>query len=331
MRLIFLLFGLIRLILAGLLSPFVRLAERLSYRAVPDTFRDPARRRTIPYKLYAPKGVDGPAPAVLFSHGMGGTKEAAPYLGQALAAAGYWGVFLQHPGSDRDALGTLRGATSQDDARARFRATMMDPKARIDRYADIRFVLDTLERLSATPGTPFHGRLDMARVGMAGHSYGARATLAAAGQRLPGAGLRFRDRRVKAGLLLSPSGTRMPGQADTKLAAEDYAQVTIPLMHVTGTRDSDPGLRVLPYKAIQAPEQYLLVLQNATHGDLSAADRTAELKEPPGPERDRVTRAVALAAVLFFDAYLKGNGGARTALRDGLPGELSPGDRFEFK
>lgn len=332
MRLILVLIRLILTILGALLAPLVGLAERLLYGAEkPGAFRDHRRRRSIPYKLYEPKGVDGPAPVVLFSHGMGGTCEAAPYLGQALAAAGYWGVFLQHPGSDRDSLGALRGAGSQDEARQMLRRTALDPEARRDRFLDAPFVLDRLAELNAEPGGRFEGRFDLSRVGMGGHSYGARTVMAAAGQRLPGTGQGFDDPRIRAGLLLSPSGTRLPGQADTQHGARDYDAVRIPLLHVTGTRDSDPQLRILPYKSIRAPGQYLLLLDGATHGDFSAAAQRSELQDPPGPERDRVTNAVALAAVLFFDAYLKGSEAALTALREEFPSQLKSADRFEFK
>jgi hypothetical protein len=38
--------------------------------------------------------------------------------------------------------------------------------------ADVRFVLTQVSRLASTPGTPFRGHLDLARVGVFGHSFG---------------------------------------------------------------------------------------------------------------------------------------------------------------
>jgi predicted dienelactone hydrolase len=43
-----------------------------------------------------------PQPVILFSHGLGGSKENSAYLGNFWAAAGYIAVFMQHKGSDID-------------------------------------------------------------------------------------------------------------------------------------------------------------------------------------------------------------------------------------
>lgn len=332
MRLIFLLIRLLQGLASAILSPFGSLSERVFHgEDKPGEFRDHRRRRSIPYRLYEPVDQDGPAPVVLFSHGMGGNRDAAPYLGQALAAAGYWGVFLQHPGSDNDAIRAMGPSRSNDERRQMLHRVALNTAARRDRFLDAPFVLDRLETMNTERGGPFENRFDLERIGMAGHSYGARTVMAAAGQRLPGTGEGFADPRIKAGVLLSPSGTRRPGQAETVISARDYDRVTIPLLHVTGTRDSEPHLRILPFKAIRAPEQYLLVLDGATHGDFSAAAQLFEVQDPPGPERDRVTSTVALAAILFFDAFLKGSTAARAALRKELTGQLKAEDRFTFK
>ncbi|MCY2993583.1 MAG: hypothetical protein NTY19_37750 [Planctomycetota bacterium] len=63
------------------------------------TVRDPARSRDIPLRVYLPAAKD-PAPVVLFSHGLGGSREGCGYLGHHWSARGYVVVFLQHPGSD---------------------------------------------------------------------------------------------------------------------------------------------------------------------------------------------------------------------------------------
>ena len=328
-----LLFYLVKLLLRVFLAPFGGLLDRVSHPTEPDAFRDHTRRRSVPYKVYEPETQE-PAPVVLFSHGLGGTRDAAPYLGEALAAAGYWGIWLQHPGSDRS---VMKGAGSRDEAFARLKQSMIDPSNMRDRFLDLPFVLDELERQNTQPGSRFAGRLDLSRgVGLAGHSYGARSVMAAAGQRLPRIGLGYREPRVRAGIALSPSATRMPGMVEQTNPAADYERIEIPLMHVTGTLDGagpgmgataeqDAPLRKLPFQLTRAPEQYLLVFEGATHGNFSGA----------GPEESRpdtrYTRTTALAAVLFFNAYLKGDAAARDALRQEFPGQLEPGDEFEYK
>ncbi len=60
---------------------------------------DEARQREVPLRVYLPAGAK-PSPVVLFSHGLGGTRDNCVYLGKHWAARGYVAVFLQHPGSD---------------------------------------------------------------------------------------------------------------------------------------------------------------------------------------------------------------------------------------
>ncbi len=63
------------------------------------TVDDPARQRDIPVRIYLPSG-KAAAPVVLFSHGLGGSREGYAYLGRHWAERGYVAVFLQHRGSD---------------------------------------------------------------------------------------------------------------------------------------------------------------------------------------------------------------------------------------
>ena len=63
-------------------------------------WHDDARDRDVPVKIYYPKSGDGPFPVVLFSHGLGGTRDTYEYLGRRWASHGYVCVHLQHLGSD---------------------------------------------------------------------------------------------------------------------------------------------------------------------------------------------------------------------------------------
>ena len=56
-------------------------------------------RRTIPLLIYLGSDMT-PAPLVLFSHGLGGSRQNNAFLGRHWAARNYVAVFLQHPGSD---------------------------------------------------------------------------------------------------------------------------------------------------------------------------------------------------------------------------------------
>lgn len=78
---------------------------------------DEGRQRQIPLRVFLPRD-RSPAPVVLFSHGLGGSREGSAYLGKHWGLRGYVAVFLQHPGSDssvwRDVpRGQRRGAMEQ--------------------------------------------------------------------------------------------------------------------------------------------------------------------------------------------------------------------------
>ena len=60
---------------------------------------DPVRQRTLPLRLRWPDG-PGPWPLLLFSHGLGGSREGGEVWGRAWRDAGFVVVHLQHPGSD---------------------------------------------------------------------------------------------------------------------------------------------------------------------------------------------------------------------------------------
>lgn len=317
-------------------------------------FRDTARARTIRFKLYAPDTPDtqappGPRPVVIFSHGLGGSRDAAPYLGEALAQNGYYAFFIQHPGSDQS---VLDGAKSREDVRNRLLAATQQAGNAPDRFRDLHVVIDQMQLMTAPDG-PLAGQLDLGRIGMAGHSYGARSVLTAAGQRMGMYGTPFKDPRVRAGIALSPNLPTqvMPGQNPAAM----FDRIDIPVFHITGTEDGmplgevgpgvgrggefDPATRTLPYQYTPASDQYLLVLEGAHHNTFSSRLRNVddidedEVESPAmgGMEEVRHVQAIAMAAVLFFDAYLKRDEAALRMLRGGFARTLKTGDRFEFK
>jgi predicted dienelactone hydrolase len=110
---------------------------------------DASRSRTLPIRLYLPdKGLD-PRPVVLFSHGLGGSREAAGFLGQHLASWGYVAVHIQHPGSDES---VWAGLTSRAEAIAALKEAVKDVRVSIDRFKDVPFAVDRLEEMNAPGG-----------------------------------------------------------------------------------------------------------------------------------------------------------------------------------
>jgi predicted dienelactone hydrolase len=287
---------------------------------ITETWHDPARDRSLPVRLRLPAGT-GPAPAILLSHGLGGSRDGLGYLGRALAAAGFVAVHLQHPGTD-SALWQGRA-----DAFMAMAAAVADPGQALARLQDGIFALDELEQRNAMPG-PLHGRVELGRLGIAGHSYGAWTVQHLLGERLPGGehGLRLPDPRLRAGIALSPvPPRRMPAEIA-------FARVKRPMLHVTGTADhgymegATPADREIPFRAISGTPQALAVLSGASHG--AFADEAAAGARWADPAFHGRTAALAVA---FLRAMLLDDAAAAAALRDGLKGVLAAADRLETK
>jgi predicted dienelactone hydrolase len=193
------------------------------------TIDDVKRNRQIPIRVYLPSEKVA-SPVVMFSHGLGGSREGSGYLGRHWSARGYTVVFLQHPGSDesvwrdvplRQRMQTLKGAASVQNFK--------------DRVDDVRVTIDRLETLTADATGPLAGRLDTKRLGMSGHSFGAVTTQAVSGQRQPIGGS-LTEKRIKAAVVMSPN------KPQNKLVSAEraFSEVGIPWLLMTGTKDDAP-------------------------------------------------------------------------------------------
>ena len=286
------------------------------------TVHDEARSRVIPLRVYLPVET-APAPVVLFSPGLGGSREGYAYLGTCWASRGYAVVVLQHPGSDdavwRDkppaqALIALRQAASLENF--------------LLRAKDVPVVLDQLERWNVTAGHPLAGRLDGKRIGMAGHSFGAVTTEAVSGQVALGGTVSWTDPRIRAAIALSPSPPRRgdPGQA--------FRQVKIPWMLMTGTKDVaaigdvSPESRLAVFPALPPGGKYELVLDGAEHSAFSDRPLPGDTA-PRNPEHHRAILALSTA---FWDAWLREDAAAKAWLDGGGPASvLDKKDRWQKK
>lgn len=267
-------------------------------------WRDDARGRGVPYRMYLPSRAE-PSPVVIFSHGLGGSRDAARFLLEHLAANGFVAVAIQHPGSDRALL------TGEGRPLERLRESTRDPAPAIARFGDVRFAIDQLERENASG--PLTGRFDLTRIGMSGHSYGALTTLMSVGQRPAlGPADAFADSRIGAAIVYSPNAPRNQ-DADVALA-----NVRTPILHFTGTNDQtplDPHLtpeaRLIPFRAINGADQFLLVFAGGEHGIYSG--RQQQTGDMTAVERAQ-SEAILRESLTFWRAYLLGDRDALAAL-----------------
>ena len=289
------------------------------------TVHDAKRDRDLPIRVYLPIEVKA-APVVLFSHGLGGSRENNPYLGRHWSARGYVVVFVQHPGSDESVWrgqGPARIPMAMKQA-ANAQNFML-------RAADIPAVLDQLERWNAQSDHALHGRLDLAHVGMSGHSFGAVTTQAVSGQSMLGSA-RLTDSRIKAAVMMSPS---VPAAGSPERA---FGSVKLPWLLMTGTKDvarigamnigGDLDSRLGVFPALPPGDKYELVLKDAEHGAFGERALPGESMEP-NPNHHRVILALSTA---FWDAYLRGDAAAKTWLAgDGPRMVMEKDDRWQHK
>lgn len=279
-----------------------------------ELFHDDSRSRVVPVKIYAPRNSQGPLPVILFSHGLGSSRQGYVYLGRAWAARGYVSIHVQHAASDSEVL-RRKGMLAIYHA-------AYDATEYRDRPGDIRFVIDVLERRSKTSDAgSVWSRLDLSRIGVAGHSYGAHTALTLGGMlvNFPDEGtVSELDPRVRAALLLSaPTMEWSPTE-------KEFAPIAIPTMHMSGTLDSSRLWRTnlqhrrRAFDSISGAPRYFLNIDGATHqtfADLESmwiAKQNGRLDgdEPPllqvrAPQHQRRIDLITSYSIAFWDAYLR--------------------------
>lgn len=311
------------------------------------------RRVSRPFQvdIYLPEGTTQPASVVVISHGLGSSPAAFAYLGRHLASHGFVAVLPQHIGSD---------ATRQQAVLQGILGSPATPAEFVDRPLDIRFTLDTLERLSTTDLT-YRGRMNLQQVGVIGHSFGGYTALALAGadlnfrrihelctsapptlnvspllqclvDLLPPFNFQLRDPRVKAAIAISPLTSVVFGP-------ETLPQVQVPVMMVAGSSDVVASAvleQIHPFLWLQAPQKYLAVAIPSGHtfaddtpAGQGAFDQLGEFLSGPNPAQARqYINALSVALMQRhlnnrpeFDAYLSA-GYARSISREPLELEL---------
>lgn len=342
------------------------------------TWIDASREREVPVKIYWPQkvrqtetaeggsgDVEGnmgatealkqPLPLLLFSHGLGGSREMYVYLGQYWASHGFIVVHVQHIGSDE--------ALWRDNKRPMLamKAATLDPRTAANRPKDISFAIDQMLALNADKDSPFYQKVDGQRIGAAGHSFGSYTVLALAGQgsehqsrvaqKVMG---ELRDERVRAIIPMSaPVSDRAVGNADFR--RQLYDPINLPVFHMTGTRDTSPissataASRRIPFDAIEKNDGYLLTFTDGDHMVFSGRRRNTRLSPQEYPEaivptgdpgsarsileRDAAEHAVIEQATLaFWRTYLLNDAVAKAWLQgEGFRKTLGNEGVFEMK
>jgi predicted dienelactone hydrolase len=230
-----------------------------------EVWLDTARNREVPVLLRWPSAK--PQGVVIFSHGLGGRRTGADVWGSAWAQAGFVVVHLQHAGSDNVALkggfSALRKA--------------MAPEQLLARVADVKFAIDEIARRHASAASPWT-QVPIAKLAVAGHSFGARTVQALAGQNYPKAnGWNGADARIKAFIALSPG---LGKDATEQQARRDAQAMQRPMLVVSGSLDGEVlnngetvASRRMVYDVLPSAAKALLWLDGADHLSFAGNDK----------------------------------------------------------
>jgi dienelactone hydrolase len=269
---------------------------------------DSSRDRDVPVRLYMPDAVttsSNAVPLVVFSHGLGGSRNGYQYLGRFWASQGYASLHVQHIGSDNNLWRgnplslTMRLTSAAQDSEAMARAK------------DVSFALTELLAMPSLAG-----RIDANRIVAAGHSYGANTTMLVAGALVPGKGengqvLSLRDPRIKAAIIMSA-----PPFYGFINPSAILGNIAMPTLHITATGDDIlvPGYgsgfedRVNVFNAIGDARKTLVVFAGGSHSIFTDRSNTG------GAELNPIVKAATQALSL---AFLKQTfAGETTALAD---------------
>ncbi|MEZ6135127.1 MAG: dienelactone hydrolase [Pirellulaceae bacterium] len=268
--------------------------------------------REVPLRIYLPE-VDSAAPVLLFSHGLGGSRDNNKYLGNHWAGRGYVVVVMQHAGSDTKVI-------TEAPRLQRFAAIKSAASGEnlLHRIRDVKETLDHLESLNR-PGGAYDGRFDLTKVGMSGHSFGAVTTEAVSGQSFGRLGQPSLEKRIKAAVAFSPSPPAAGNDSNS------FSKVQIPWLLMTGTKDqspigkrTDPESRRLVFKQLPKSNMfYELVFDGGEHSLFS------DFRVDPNDRLDRKRKqAIQAISTAFWDAYLKGDDGALEWLDHSGPSRL---------
>ena len=280
-------------------------------------WHDATRDRVVPVKIYFPKDGPGTFPVVLFSHGLGGSRENYEYLGRHWAGCGYVSVHMQHIGSD-DSLWKDVPVAERAKALQRGAANIANI---LNRPPDGQFVIDQMEKLNADETSPLKGRLDLNSIAMAGHSFGGYTTLALAGETfiLPlGMTKRYDEPRIRAAIQMSA-----PAPAIRREMDKAFSTITIPVMHMTGTKDfieilpqTTAADRRIPFDHMSNSETCLVIFNDGDHMIFSGRERMMATPEKLAQDA-AFQKLICASTTAFWDAYLKGNAGAKKWLLEG--------------
>ena len=264
-------------------------------------------------RLDAPMATTGPPfPVILFSHAWRGRRTNDTFLTEELASQGYVVVSIDHTYNARLVAfpdgRIVHGIAANDidapESSTPERVREIWEKEIAKWVADQRFVIDRLEAMNRTAGTPWFGRMVTSNVGAIGHSFGGAAATALCAE----------DRRVRAAV-------NMDGWFFDAIRARGQNQPLLVVYATTGQIGETPDPRKKVEATLDAKDfadmetslhnfgGYLLSVKGATHEDftdqplVSPLRRISHCGAIPAREIQNIVRSYVVA---FFGKTLRG-------------------------
>jgi predicted dienelactone hydrolase len=248
-------------------------------------------------RVHYPAEEPGPLPVIVISHGVGGSRLGYGYLGRFWAAHGYVTVHPAHRERFQAQVHEVEHPTPQ--LRAAMNASIADPDAWAARPRDVARAIDRLNALGDVIAA-LRGRLDLERIGIAGHSYGAYTALLCAGARVGDGAVErdFTEPRARAFVALSP-----PGNGARGLSERSWRNLTRPVLCLTGTADSGvqgepPRWREDAFRGMPSGNKTLVVIDGATHSTFAGG-------APRNPAPAALLQDIEASTLWFWDEHLR--------------------------
>lgn len=185
---------------------------------------------------------DGKFPLIVFSHGNRSIRMQSTFWCDHMASHGYIVVAADHTGN--------AAVTIVDGKLVMFKEEDIE-QAQVDRPQDVSFLIDSMHRLSRGEDSRFAGRVDMERVGAAGHSFGGYTVTRSIEI----------DPRIKA---IAPMASTLDPEREN---------FKTPVMMIVATEDATLGLErnenIRNYFAASQGPRYLIEILDAGHFSFS--------------------------------------------------------------
>jgi dienelactone hydrolase len=281
-----------------------------SYRRREEATRQSSYQAVLPtHSRLDALAANGSFPVLLFSPAWGGRRTQNTYLTEDLASHGFVVVAIDHPGNsgptfyddghvDQPATGDAMDFATLNLDQINANGAMELERETTDEIG----VLDALALMNQDPKSPFYQRLDIARVGALGHSFGGAVAAEAA----------LRDERVKAALDLDGSlfgQVQRDGLPKPFMFIEQDLPVYADPSKRTAVDRINDAMNASDLEAMKKFGAYRIFLHGSTHESFTDRSLFSPLKRlsgagalPKGREYE-IVRAYALA---FFDKTLRG-------------------------